>query len=397
MTIPSIHGMLKEKFAELFGSAEGTRLFFAPGRVNLIGEHTDYNGGYVFPAALSFGTYALVKPRQDRLYRFRSLSFPQQVDVSADQIEYRTEDDWANYPKGVLQQLIAYAPDQAASYRGADVLFYGNIPNGAGLSSSASIEMATAYALTRLAGNSIPVIELVKLAQRAENQFVGVNCGIMDQFAVGMGKMNHAVRLNCADLSYEYAPLRLDGHKLIITNTNKRRGLADSKYNERRAECEAGLAILRRVKPDLRDLGALSLSEWEELKENIEDPVIRARVEHVVSEDHRVLEAVRSLEENDLVRFGQLMIQSHDSLRDLYEVTGRELDALVEAALSVEGCIGSRMTGAGFGGCTVSLVREEAVDQFKQQVEERYTEATGLTPTFYVCDVGDGVKEITEV
>jgi galactokinase len=397
MTIQEIHGMLKEKFGELFGSAEGTRLFFAPGRVNLIGEHTDYNGGYVFPAALSFGTYALVKPREDRLYRFRSLNFPQQVDVSADQIEYRKEDDWANYPKGVLQQLLAYAPEQADSYRGADVLFYGNIPNGAGLSSSASIEMATAYALSRLAGNSIPVIELVKLAQRAENQFVGVNCGIMDQFAVGMGKMNHAVRLNCADLSYEYAPLRLDGHKLIITNTNKRRGLADSKYNERRAECEAGLAILRRVKPGLRDLGALSLDEWEALKGHIEDPVIRARVEHVVSEDHRVLEAVRSLEENDLIRFGQLMIQSHESLRDLYEVTGRELDALVEAALSVNGCIGSRMTGAGFGGCTVSLVREEVVERFKEQVEKRYTEATGLTPTFYVCDVGDGVKEITEV
>jgi len=389
--------MLKEKFGELFGSAEGTRLFFAPGRVNLIGEHTDYNGGYVFPAALSFGTYALVKPREDRLYRFRSLNFPQQVDVSADQIEYRKEDDWANYPKGVLQQLLAYAPEQADSYRGADMLFFGNIPNGAGLSSSASIEMATAYALSRLAGNSIPVIELVKLAQRAENQFVGVNCGIMDQFAVGMGKMNHAVRLNCADLSYEYAPLRLDGHKLIITNTNKRRGLADSKYNERRAECEAGLAILRRVKPGLRDLGALSLDEWEALKGHIEDPVIRARVEHVVSEDHRVLEAVRSLEENDLIRFGQLMIQSHESLRDLYEVTGRELDALVEAALSVNGCIGSRMTGAGFGGCTVSLVREEVVERFKEQVEKRYTEATGLTPTFYVCDVGDGVKEITEV
>ena len=317
--------------------------------------------------------------------------------MSADQIEYRKEDDWANYPKGVLQQLLAYAPEQADSYRGADMLFYGNIPNGAGLSSSASIEMATAYALSRLAGNSIPVIELVKLAQRAENQFVGVNCGIMDQFAVGMGKMNHAVRLNCADLSYEYAPLRLDGHKLIITNTNKRRGLADSKYNERRAECEAGLAILRRVKPGLRDLGALSLDEWEALKGHIEDPVIRARVEHVVSEDHRVLEAVRSLEENDLIRFGQLMIQSHESLRDLYEVTGRELDALVEAALSVNGCIGSRMTGAGFGGCTVSLVREEVVERFKEQVEKRYTEATGLTPTFYVCDVGDGVKEITEV
>jgi len=397
MTIQEIHGMLKEMFVELFGSGEGTRMFFAPGRVNLIGEHTDYNGGYVFPAALSFGTYALVRPREDRLYRFRSLNFPQQVDVSLDQVEYRTEDDWANYPKGVLQQLLAYAPEQAAAYRGADVLFYGNIPNGAGLSSSASIEMVTAYALSRLAGNSIPVIELVKLAQKAENQFVGVNCGIMDQFAVGMGKANHAVRLNCADLSYEYAPLRLGVHKLIITNTNKRRGLADSKYNERRAECEAGLEILRRVKPDLRDLGALSLSEWEELKGHIEDPVIRARVEHVVSEDDRVLKAVCSLEENDLITFGQLMIQSHESLRDLYEVTGRELDALVEASLSVDGCIGSRMTGAGFGGCTVSVVREDAVERFKQQVEERYTEATGLTPTFYVCDVGDGVKEITEV
>lgn len=393
----NIRQMLTDKFKELFGDPAGARLFFAPGRVNLIGEHTDYNGGYVFPAALSFGTYALVKPRTDGLYRFRSLNLSKQVDVKADEIVYREEDNWANYPKGVLLQLQQYAADQKEVFRGADVLYYGNIPNGAGLSSSASIEVVTAYALSRIAGLTIPVIELVKLSQKAENEFVGVNCGIMDQFAVGMGKANHAIRLNCADLSYEYAPLRLAGHKLIITNTNKRRGLADSKYNERRAECEKGLEILRGVKPDLRDLGALCLSEWEELREHIQDPVIRSRAEHVVSENDRVLRAVRSLEENDLEQFGQLMIQSHESLRDLYEVTGKELDALVEAALSVPGCIGSRMTGAGFGGCTVSLVREEAVHEFQEVVAKKYTEATGLTPTFYVCDIGDGVKEITEV
>lgn len=392
-----IRQMMNEKFTEYYGEVQGARAFFAPGRVNLIGEHTDYNGGYVFPAALSFGTYALVKPRTDKVYRFASLNFPDHVvKTSVDHIVYREEDDWANYPKGVLQQLLSFAAEQQEAFKGADMLFYGNIPNGAGLSSSASIEMVTGYALSRLAGLSVPVIELVKLAQKAENEFVGVNCGIMDQFAVGMGKANHAVRLNCADLTYEYAPLKLDGYKLIITNTNKRRGLADSKYNERRAECEAGLAALRTVKPDLRDLGALSLEEWNELREHVQDPVVRKRVEHVVSEDDRVLKAVRALADHDLTKFGQLMIQSHESLRDLYEVTGAELDALMEAAVSVEGCIGSRMTGAGFGGCTVSLVKEDAVERFQSEVAEKYTAKTGLTPTFYVCDIGDGVKEITE-
>lgn len=385
---------LEKAFAETLGSVEGVRLFFAPGRVNLIGEHTDYNGGYVFPAALSFGTYALVKPRSDGMYRFRSMNFAQQVDTHVDAIEYRKEDDWANYPKGVLAQLLAFVPSaESSSFTGADILYYGDIPNGAGLSSSASIEMVTAYALSQIAGITIPIIELVKLAQAAENQFVGVNCGIMDQFAVGMGKKDHALKLNCTDLSYEYAPLRLQGYKLIVTNTNKRRGLADSKYNERRAECEAGLNMLREVKPDLPNLGALSMEEWTSLRNAVKDPLIRNRVEHVVSEDQRVLDAVQSLAADDLTKFGQLMCESHASLRDLYEVTGKELDALQEAAMRVEGCLGSRMTGAGFGGCTVSLVREDAVDVFRREVEQQYTVATGLKPTFYVCDVGDGVKE----
>jgi len=394
-----IRHMMATRFEEIFGSGRDTRWFFAPGRVNLIGEHTDYNGGYVFPAALTYGTYALVRAREDHTYRFASVNYPGRVvEVPVGDLVYREEDDWANYPKGVLQQLIAYEGSEGnvEKLTGADVLYYGDIPNGAGLSSSASIEMVTAYALSQIAGIAIPVIEQVKLSQRAENVFVGVNCGIMDQFAVGMGKANHAVRLNCADLSYEYAPLRLEGHKLVITNTNKRRGLADSKYNERRSECEAGLEILRGVIPDLRDLGALSLQQWEQLQHHVSDPVIRARVQHVVSEDDRVLRAVDSLAKDDLVTFGQLMVASHVSLRDLYEVTGEELDALVEAALTVPGCIGSRMTGAGFGGCTVSLVRDEVVERFQQEVAQKYEEATGLVPTFYVCEVGDGVKEMTE-
>lgn len=393
----SLRSRMEQAFHDTLGSADGARLFFAPGRVNLIGEHTDYNGGYVFPAALSFGTYALIKPREDGIYRFRSMNLPQQVDTDVRAIEYRQEDDWANYPKGVLAQLLQYTSHEgsSAAFTGADVLYYGDIPNGAGLSSSASIEMVTAYGFSQLAGISIPVIELVKLAQAAENQFVGVNCGIMDQFAVGMGKKDHAVKLNCADLSYEYAPLRLQGYKLVVTNTNKRRGLADSKYNERRAQCEAGLDLLRQVKPDLENLGALSMEEWDSLRDVVKDPLIRARVQHVVSEDQRVLDAVQSLANDDLHKFGKLMNESHESLRDLYEVTGKELDALQEAALNVEGCLGSRMTGAGFGGCTVSLVQEAAVDEFRREVEKRYTAATGLVPTFYVCEVGDGVKELT--
>ncbi|TNJ67446.1 galactokinase [Paenibacillus hemerocallicola] len=386
---------LRRSFAERFGDADGVRCFFAPGRVNLIGEHTDYNGGYVFPAALTFGTYALVKPRNDGVYRFRSLQFAAEADVAVSDVTYRKEDDWANYPKGVLAELLkledgAYAPKM----NGADLLYFGDVPNGAGLSSSASIELATALALSSLAQIDVPMLELVKLSQRAENRFVGVNCGIMDQFAVGMGKRDHAVMLKCDTLDYQYVPFRIDGCKLVITNTNKRRGLADSKYNERRQQCEDGLKWLKEKLPGLGSLGELSLGQWEQLKSAIPDPLIRSRAEHVVTEDDRVLKARASLEQGDLVTFGKLMNASHESLRDLYEVTGFELDTLYEEASAVEGCVGTRMTGAGFGGCNVSIVRNEAVDEFQRAVAERYTAKTGLVPSFYVCEIGDGAKEL---
>lgn len=388
---------LISQFKEEFGYAENVRLFFAPGRVNLIGEHTDYNGGFVFPAALTYGTWAAVSARQDGIYRFRSANFPgQSVECSAAEgIVYKKEDDWANYPKGVLKELVELeGGEKTSQYTGADVLFYGNIPNGAGLSSSASIELVTGLALSKLANVEVEMLELVKIGQRAENRFVGVNCGIMDQFAVGMGKEGHAIKLDCDTLEYAYVPVKIDGYKLVITNTNKRRGLADSKYNERRSECERGLAIIQQQMPDVHCLGDVSYNEWVKVKGSIDDEVIRRRVEHVITEDDRVLQATKSLQENDLATFGELMKQSHESLRDLYEVTGTELDTLFEEAAKIDGCIGTRMTGAGFGGCNVSLVKEEAVASFKQQVAENYSARTGLEPTFYVCEIGEGTKEI---
>jgi galactokinase len=392
-----MNATLKEEFLRRFGQGEKVRCFFAPGRVNLIGEHTDYNGGYVFPAALTFGTWALVRPREDGLYHFQSTNFEFGVETRVGELDYRKEDDWANYPKGVLAQLIERMESKSSLiYRGADILYHGNIPNGAGLSSSASIELVTAVALSTLSELNLSILELVQLCQRAENQFVGVNCGIMDQFAVGMGRRDHAMLLKCDTLENEYVPFRIDGYKLIITNTNQRRGLTDSKYNERRKECETGLAILRQQVPTLGSLGELGFAEWEGLRDRIQNPTIQKRLEHVVSEDDRVLKARQSLQDDDLLAFGEYMKQSHESLRDLYEVTGEHLDALFAAAIQVEGCIGSRMTGAGFGGCTVSLVKEEAVDRFKNEVESHYSAKTGVTPTFYVCDVGDGAREIVE-
>lgn len=385
---------LKARFAEGFGSHQKVRVFFAPGRVNLIGEHTDYNGGYVFPAALTYGTWALVSPRQDGKVRLVSANFDVKAECALEHLVYDKEDDWANYPKGVIQKLLAY-PSIAKAFKGAEILYYGNIPNGAGLSSSASIELVTALAISKLVNADIPMIELVKLSQQAENQFVGVNCGIMDQFAVGMGKKDHAMMLKCDSLKFEYVPFQAAGYKLVITNTNKRRGLADSKYNERRRECEQGLVSIQKVLPRISSLGDLRYAEWEQVLEAIPSEVIRNRVEHVVSENERVLLATKSLKENDLISFGQYMLQSHESLRDLYEVTGLELDTLFEEASKVPGCVGTRMTGAGFGGCNVSLVREEAVEEFKMRVAENYACRTGLVPDFYVCEVGDGAKEMT--
>ncbi|MFC4766181.1 galactokinase [Effusibacillus consociatus] len=384
---------LKQKFEHIFstGSKEA-RIFFAPGRVNLIGEHTDYTGGFVFPAALTIGTWAIVTPRTDGRFRLASTAFDNQLVVDADNLTYREEDGWANYPKGIIREFNK----MGVQLKGCDLLFHGNIPNGAGLSSSASIELVTAVALKDTHEVNIPMLQLVQLAQRAENQFVGVHSGIMDQFAVGMGKADHAVLLKCDTLNYRYTPLRLGAYQLVITNTNKRRGLGDSKYNERRKECEEGFTMIKQALASSTCLGDVTVEQWEEVKRSIRSEVIRRRLEHVVRENARVAASTKVLEAGYLEAFGQYMIQSHESLRDLYQVTGFELDTLFEETRNVDGCIGTRMTGAGFGGCTVSLVHKDALEDFKSRVVDGYQGKTGLTPTFYVCAVGNGAREVTE-
>ena len=383
---------LKKQFLDLYGEEEdgqGIRLFFAPGRVNLIGEHIDYNGGKVFPCALSFGTYALVRQRKDQKLRFASTNLSYRGELSLDQIQYDKTHDWVNYPKGVIH----YFQEKGYKIGGFEILYSGNIPNGAGLSSSASIEMVTAVMLNTLFNGNMTMMDMIKLSQQVENDFIGVNSGIMDQFAVGMGKKDHAILLDCNTLDYEYVPLQLKGAKLIIANTNKRRGLADSKYNERRQECESALADLQ-TKLDISSLGELDATTFEKNRDLIKDPIHQKRATHAVYENIRVQQAVEKLNEGDIQTFGTLMKESHISLRDLYEVTGIELDTMVEEAWKVPGVIGSRMTGAGFGGCTISIVKEDAIDTFIQQVGENYKKRTGLEPQFYIADIGDGAREI---
>jgi galactokinase len=381
---------LKEDFNKLYGKSEQpTRVFFSPGRVNLIGEHTDYNGGLVFPCALSFGTYLVIRQTSENSIKFASTNFEYKATVAAEKISKKHGKEWVNYPLGVINQLAK----KGCKLGGIEMLYAGNIPNGAGLSSSASIEVVTAYALNEVFKCGIDKIELVKLSQKAENEFVGVNCGIMDQFAVGMGKAEHAIELQCDTLKYELVPVKLGDYKLIISNTNKRRGLADSKYNERRSECEQAVEHLKKVKP-INNLGELSYEEFSGMQDKIPSETVRRRAHHVVSEIQRVKDAVEALKKGELKVFGEMMNASHDSLKDDYEVTGVELDTLVDEARKVKGVIGSRMTGAGFGGCTVTLIHKDSIDTFKKQVAENYTKKTGLTPDFYVAEVGDGVKEI---
>jgi len=365
------------------------RLFYSPGRVNLIGEHTDYNGGYVFPCALDFGTYAAIRKRNDKKVFMASLNFDLKVEVDLDAFIYDKSHDWANYPKGVLKVL----QDEGYDFSGFEIVFEGNIPNGAGLSSSASIELVTAVAVNEVFNLNITRIKLVKLCQKAENTFVGVNCGIMDQFAVGMGKKDHAILLKSDTLEYSYVPLKLEGYKILITNTNKRRGLLDSKYNERRSECEKALSYLQRALP-IHNLSEVSIEQFEEYKHLIPEEVLVKRAKHVITENKRVLDAVKALNDKDLIKFGELMIESHNSLRDDYEVTGKELDTLVEEALKLKGVIGSRMTGAGFGGCTVSIVKEDAVEEFIKVVTHNYTQKIGYRPTVYITGIGEGAGEI---
>ncbi|MBO9598474.1 MAG: galactokinase [Cohnella sp.] len=385
---------LKQQFVQRFGGdASDISVFQAPGRVNLIGEHTDYNGGAVFPAALTFGTTLLIAPRQDGKLSFASTNFPYSLAISADDIAFAKEHDWANYPKGIVWEL---AQQGVGLSQGYSFFYHGEIPNGSGLSSSASIEVVTAYALLTLEGQPTDTVEIARWSQHAENEYIGVKCGIMDQFAVANGRKDHAILLDCDTLDYKLVPFRSGDYRIVIGNTNKRRGLVDSKYNERRSECDQAVADLKAAFPDLALLGQLNPAQFEAHQHLIKNETVRRRARHVIEEIDRVQQSMAVLGKDDLESFGKLMNASHDSLRDLYEVTGKELDAMVDAARKVPGVLGSRMTGAGFGGCTVSLVHRDSVEKFISDVGKEYETETGLRADFYVCDIGDGVREIKE-
>ena len=382
---------LEQKFQEVFGSP-AEKHFFAPGRVNLIGEHTDYNGGNVFPCAIDKGTYGLVKKRNDRKFRMYSENFADLgvMEFTLDELTNDKKHDWANYPKGVIKMFLE-AGQKIDS--GFDILFSGNIPNGAGLSSSASIEMLTAIVLKDLFHLSIDPVEMAQLGKKTENLFIGVNSGIMDQFAVAMGKKDNAILLDCNTLKYDYVPVVLKDEVIVIANTNKRRGLADSKYNERRAECDEALAELQTKLP-IKALGELSIEQFEANKDLIKSPVRQKRAKHAVYENQRTLKAQKELSAGNLAEFGKLMNQSHISLRDDYEVTGVELDTLAALAWEQPGVVGSRMTGAGFGGCTVSIVKKDKVDDFIKNVGEAYKNKIGYAADFYIASVSDGAKKL---
>jgi galactokinase len=382
---------LKSRFIELYGgTAEDIRSFLAPGRVNLIGEHTDYNGGYVFPAALTFGTTLLLRKRNSGGIRFASENMPLQKEIYIAEAMYKKEDEWINYPKAILVHLAR----RGFTFGGYDVLYHGEIPNGAGLSSSASIQLATAYGFMTMEGHPLDKVQLALISQESENQFMGVNCGIMDQFTVAMGQKDHAILLKCNNLEYEQVPFQSNGYKIVIGNTNKRRGLVDSEYNARRKQCEQAVEYLKRGFPGLTLLGEIGLEQFNASEALIPDDIVRKRAKHVITENDRVLRSVAALKRNDLQLFGQLMIASHESLKHDYEVTCHELDVMVEEALQVDGVLGSRMTGAGFGGCTVSLVQAEHVQAFIDRVGRAYTTRTRFNPEFYVAEIGNGVSEV---
>lgn len=380
--------IILKKFEEVFGDSKDAKVYFAPGRVNLIGEHTDYNGGHVFPCALTIGTYGVARKRTDNKLRFYSMNFEHLgvIESSLEDLVPAKEADWTNYPKGVMW---AFGEKGMKVPFGMDLLLNGNIPNGSGLSSSASVEVLTGYILRDFFGFDMTNQDLALIGQYSENHFNKVNCGIMDQFAIAMGKKDNAIFLDTADLSYEYAPIVLKGAKIVIACSNKKRGLGDSKYNERRSECETALAELQQV-VKIKTLGDLDEVTFEKFSAIIKSDVRRKRAKHAVYENQRTIRAVEALKANDVVEFGKLMNASHVSLRDDYEVTGIELDTLVEEAWKIDGVIGSRMTGAGFGGCTVSIVKDEAIDTFIDKVGAAYKEKIGYAADFYVVEIGDG-------
>ena len=381
-----------KKFEKLYGATEGAGVYFAPGRVNMIGEHTDYNGGHVFPCALTIGTYAAVKKRADRKLRFYSMNFEKMgvVESSLDDLKPSDAAGWTNYPKGVIW---AFAERGMKMDCGLDIVLYGDIPGGSGLSSSASLEVLTGFYLRDLFGFDVTNVDLALIGQYSENNFNGMNCGIMDQFASAMGKKDNAIFLDTSDLSYQYAPLALEGAKIIVTNSNVKHSLVNSGYNTRRKESEQALADLQKV-IKIETLGDLTEEEFEANKSAIADAVCAKRAKHAVYENRRTIRAVEALKNNDLKAFGELMNASHVSLRDDYEVSCDEIDVLVEEAWKVDGVIGSRITGGGFGGCTVSIVKDEAVEAFKEKVGAAYMERVGKKADFYVVEIGDGPSKL---
>ena len=377
-----------KKFTELFGDEGDIRTYFAPGRVNLIGEHTDYNGGHVFPCALTMGTYAAARKREDRVLRFYSMNFENAgvIETSIDDLVCKDEAGWTNYPKGVIW---AFGEKGYAVPFGMDIVIAGDIPNGSGLSSSASLEVLTGVVLRDLFGIEVSQVELALIGQYSENNFNGMNCGIMDQFASAMGKKDCAIFLNTADLSYEYASVKLEHARIVIANSNVKHSLVGSEYNVRRQQCESALKQLQSV-VSIETLGDLDIEGFEAHKGAIADPVEQRRAKHAVYENQRTLDAVKALKENDIAAFGKLMNDSHVSLRDDYEVSCPEMDILAEEAWKLPGVLGSRMTGGGFGGCTVSIVENDQVDAFIETVGAVYEKRTGIKAEFYVVDIGQG-------
>lgn len=387
---------LRNRFEKIFRHA-ATDIFFAPGRVNLIGEHTDYNGGYVFPCALSFGTFLLIAPNSDNVLRFCSLNITDACGANpitevplAEATRPLEAKHWANYPLGCIAQFVKRGVILPQGY---DFLFWGDVPAGAGLSSSAAIEVVTAYAVNEMLHTGYDRTEIAKIGQLSEHEFAGVNCGIMDQFASAQGKADHVIFLNCDTLEFHLVPVKLQGIKVVITNTHSPHKLDSGAYNARVAQCKTAVDQLNTVRP-LNNLAELTMEEFQKIESAITDPVAHHRARHVVGEVQRTKDAVEALRRGDILRFGELMNQSHISLRDDYEVTGPELDTLAETAWTIDGVIGSRMTGGGFGGCTVSLVREEAIPTYMEVVGKTYTAKTGLTPDFYIAQIGDGVHRV---
>ncbi|NLJ19742.1 MAG: galactokinase [Bacteroidales bacterium] len=381
---------LKSAFEKIYGQpADG--LYFAPGRVNLIGEHTDYNGGYVFPCALSFGTYLLIRKNGGNTVRFRSLNQPDAVEVPLDKLTTRLDNSWANYLIGVFAQFIKKG---VKINEGFDILIWGDVPAGAGLSSSASLEVVTAYALNDQLKTGYDRTELALMSQKAEHEFALVNCGIMDQFAAAQGKKDHAIFLNCDTLEFDLVPVKLNGIKVLISNTHSPHKLDSGAYNQRVAECKKAVEQLNKVRP-IKYLAELTEEEFKKIESAITDETAKKRARHVVSEVQRTKDAVKALRAGDILQFGKLMNASHVSLRDDYEVTGPELDTMVEEAWKIDGVIGSRMTGGGFGGCTVSLVKDEATDTFIKNVGSAYEAKIGIKPEFYIAEIGDGACRLS--